>query len=150
MTIFVLANRAGLAASADRRTVERETPPQGRRPGTDQENTRTMENVNIAEMAARYPQMCITVTASDLAAFGSSLIAEALDRQRTAAEQQARAAAEERLLKADEACQLLGISPRTLARWRKRGYLDAVTLGGLVRFRRSDCRRILETGKPEA
>lgn len=109
-----------------------------------------MENVNIAEMAARYPQMCITVTASDLAAFGSAIIEEAMDRQRIAAEQQARAAAEERLLKPDEACQLLGISPRTLARWRKRGYIDAVTLGGLVRFRRSDCRRILETGKPEA
>lgn len=109
-----------------------------------------MENVNITEMAARYPQMCITVTASDLAAFGSSLIAEALERQRTAAEQQARAAAEERLLKADEAGQLLGVSTRTLARWRKRGYLGAVTLGGQVRFRKSDCRHILETGKPEA
>ena len=109
-----------------------------------------MENVNIAEMAARYPQMCITVTASDLAAFGSALIAEALDRQRADAERQALAAAEDRLLKADEAGQLLGVSPRTLARWRKRGYLDAVTLGGQVRFRQSDCRRILETGKPEA
>lgn len=92
----------------------------------------------------------IRATVRDLAAFGSSLIAEAMDRQRTAAEQQARAAAEERLLKADEAGQLLGVSARTLARWRKRGYLDAVTLGGQVRYRQSDCRRILETGKPEA
>ena len=137
------------------RPVPTAAPSNGRhhRKGANRDGTRTpciMENVNITEMAARYPQMCITVQAADLAAFASALIAEAMDRQRTAAEQQARAAAEDRLLKTNEASQLLGVSIHTLHRWRKRGYLDAVTLGGQLRFRQSDCRRILETGKPEA
>lgn len=101
------------------------------------------------EMANRYPTMCVTVQASDLAAFGAAIVQDAMTKQRAACEEQAREAAGEKLLKADEAGRMLGVSERTLARWRKRGYLEAANLGGQIRYRLSDCRRIIEGGRPQ-
>lgn len=101
------------------------------------------------EMATRYPQMCVSVQASDLAAFGAAIVRDAMTKQRAACEEQAREAAGEKLLKADEVGRMLGVSERTLARWRERGYLEAANLGGQIRYRLSDCRRIIEGGRPK-
>jgi excisionase family DNA binding protein len=56
---------------------------------------------------------------------------------------------DERLLTVNEVCQQLGISDRTLRRWRTQGILAAIKVRQTVRFRPSDVERALSGGATE-
>jgi len=56
----------------------------------------------------------------------------------------------EPLLREPDVRRLLGISPATLWRLRKRGLLRAVRLGKAVRFRHQDVERLIESAREPA
>lgn len=98
-------------------------------------------DANIFEIAERFPQMCITVNAGELARFGRELIdatrrefAEQI-RQQTAAE----------LLTREQVAQMFGVDVSTVFRWTQKEYLPAVNVGGAVRYRRGDCVALYES-----
>lgn len=99
--------------------------------------------MDIAKLAREYPGISITITAADLVAFGEKLVADtmAAARQDEAARNKV-ASAEEFLSEAD-ACRLFRVCPQTLWRWRKRGYIEGVLVGGRIKYRKEECQRIL-------
>lgn len=103
----------------------------------------------ILELAKQYPQVSITVQAADLLALGSSIVADTMARYRAEIEARERAEKEEKMLTAQEAGEMLGVCDRTLYRWRRAGYIEGVRVGGVIKYRRSDCRAILANGKPQ-
>jgi len=46
-----------------------------------------------------------------------------------------------------QACEILGIDEATAWRWDKKKYLPAIRIGGKVRYRMSDIKKILDGGK---
>ena len=54
----------------------------------------------------------------------------------------------ERYLSIKQACEMLGIDPSTLWRWRKRGYLAPVEVGGKRKYRLSEIQEMINNGKP--
>ncbi len=104
---------------------------------------------NIIEIAKQYPQVSITVQAADLLALGSTIVTDTMAKYRAEIEARERAEKEEKMLTAQEAGELLGVCDRTLYRWRRAGYIEGVRVGGVIKYRRSDCRAILANGKPE-
>lgn len=73
----------------------------------------------------------LAISAADLKEFGLALIAEA-----AASKEQARN--EDVMMSADEVCEALGISPNSLWRWGKTGYLRGSKVGRKVFYRKSD------------
>ena len=55
----------------------------------------------------------------------------------------------ERYLKTREVTDLLGVTDRTLRRWRQKGVLRASKIGGVVRYGMTDLERAMGT-EPEA
>ena len=55
-----------------------------------------------------------------------------------------RAEKEHALLTAKEVAEYFSVSTKTVTRWRKAGYIEPVAVGGIYKYRRSDCRRLLE------
>lgn len=104
---------------------------------------------SILEIAKQYPQVSITVQAADLLAMGASIVSDTVAKYRAEVEARERAEREEKMLTAQEAGKMLGVCERTLYRWRRAGYIEGVRVGGVIKYRRSDCRVILANGKPE-
>ena len=104
---------------------------------------------NILEIAKQYPQVSITVMATDLLTMGASIVADTMAKYRAEVEARERAEREEKMLTPQEACGMLGVSLKTLYRWRRAGYIEGVLVGGVIKYRRSDCREILANLKPE-
>ncbi|MCD8285836.1 MAG: helix-turn-helix domain-containing protein [Clostridia bacterium] len=75
------------------------------------------------------PTMIVTVRASDLLSAFEACAASALRLAREAVEEP------DRLISKDEAARMLGVSPTTLWRWEKAGYLSPVRIGVAVRYR---------------
>lgn len=102
-----------------------------------------MENP-IIDLAKQFPGVAITIPAGDLEKFGTALIEGTMKRYR---EDLAAKEAEERnekLLTAKEVAQKFGVCSKTITRWRKAGIISPVPVGGLLKYRNSDCRRIIE------
>ena len=97
----------------------------------------------IADLAREYPGVCITIQAADLVAFGERLIADSMKAARADEAARIAAADAEDLVSEAEACQLFGVSKQTLWRWRKRGYIEGVPVGGRIKYHKAECRRIL-------
>lgn len=95
--------------------------------------------MTIEEIIANFPNVSLTIQASDLIAFGERLVSETLAR---AKEEGAKTG--DTLITEDEVRNLFGVSSTTLWRWRKRGYLEGVPVGGRIKYRSSDCQRILK------
>lgn len=96
----------------------------------------------IMELAEKYPQMCITVAASDLADFGAALLTQTIERYKAERDAADRAEKEEIYFTEAEAAAFLGVSKHTLYRWRERQYINFETVGGRIKYRKSECRRI--------
>ena len=100
--------------------------------------------MNFIDLVHAFPEVNITVKASELEAFGIALVKKAKDEaeaealRRMIQEKESRA-----LLTAKEAAEFFGVSTKTITRWRASGYLPSVPVGGLYKYRRSDCRRLL-------
>lgn len=91
------------------------------------------------------PGACVTVAVSleDLRQFCRGVVAEAKrELEAEIAEDKS-----ERYLSIKQACEMLGIDPSTLWRWKKRGYLTPAEVGGKRRYRLSEIRRMLNNGR---
>ena len=109
-------------------------------------NQYTMET-NLLDFARSCPTVSITVNAADLQAFGAALVSETMKQYRAAVEAEIKAKNEDRLLTVVEAAELLGVCAKTVYRMRKAGALEAVPVGGQLKYRRSDCLAILNNGR---
>lgn len=96
--------------------------------------------MNIQELAQCAPSINLTITAGDLKEFATLLIAETKDQL----EQSISDSKAETYLSSEKVMQMMEISKTTLWRWKQRGYLVPVRVGGNERYRLSDIKKILE------
>ena len=96
--------------------------------------------MNIQELAQCAPQINLTITASDLKDFAALLISQTkAELEQTIADSKA-----ESYLSGEKVMETLEISKSTLWRWKQRGYLVPVRIGGNDRYRMSDIKKIME------
>ena len=96
--------------------------------------------LNIAEIAQSAPAINLTITAGDLKNFAVELV----ELTRSELEQTIKESNAETYLTSDKVMEMMKISKVTLWRWKKRGYLVPVRVGGNERYRMSDIKKILE------
>lgn len=88
------------------------------------------------------PALSVMMDASDLEKFATQVVGKtiaAIKLERESAQKSNDAG----LITEAEARSLFGVSSQTLWRWRKRGYIDGVSVGGRIKFRKSDCEAII-------
>lgn len=95
--------------------------------------------MTIEEIAKTFPNVSLTIQASDLIAFGVRLVNETMARAKEECTKD-----DDPLITEEEVRNQFGVSSTTLWRWRKRGYLEGVPVGERIKYRSSDCRRILK------
>lgn len=90
-------------------------------------------------------QVAYTISADDLRSLMSSVIEETIEKTITAQ----RKAMEPDVvwLSIEQVSQRLNVTPATLWRWNKEGYLTNYKFGARVRYKLSDVERIEETEK---
>lgn len=98
----------------------------------------------IMELAQQFPGVSITIPAGELEKFGNALIEGTMKRYREDLAAREAEEREEKLLTAKEVAQKFGVCTKTVTRWRKAGIISPVPVGGLLKYRNSDCRRIIE------
>mgnify|MGYP002627020877 CR=1 FL=1 len=99
--------------------------------------------MNIQELAQCAPQINLTVTAADLRDFATELISQTkAELEQTITDSKA-----ESYLSSEKVMEMLEISKTTLWRWKQRGYLVPVRVGGNERYKLSDIKKILEGEK---
>lgn len=96
--------------------------------------------MNIQELAQCAPQINLTITAADLRNFASELISQTKEQL----EQEISDSKAETYLSSEKVMEMMEISKTTLWRWKQRGYLVPVRIGGNDRYRLSDIQKILE------
>lgn len=94
---------------------------------------------NIMSMMENGANITVAITLEDLNRFLREVIAET----KKELEEQIAEDKGERYLSIKQVCEMLDIDPSSLWRWRKRGYLVPVEVGGKRRYKMSDIRRIL-------
>ncbi len=98
-----------------------------------------MAELNLSELAEAFPTMQVTINVRDLLKANKELVTETVK----ALEQKLTDAAAETYPSADKVAEMLSVSKPTLWRWEKSGYLIPVRIGGKVRYKMSDVKRIL-------
>lgn len=86
------------------------------------------------------PQINLTITAADLRDFAAQLISETKEQL----EQEIAETKGESYLSSEKVMERLEISKTTLWRWKQRGYLVPVRVGGNDRYKLSDIQKIVE------
>ena len=100
-----------------------------------------MENKNnIYELAQTFPNISVTIKLSELIEFGKLLIAET----KRELEQQTKEKNTETYPTRKEVMNILGVSTSTLWKYKKKGLLKPLDLGGRVKYRMSDVKRCME------
>ncbi len=94
---------------------------------------------SINEMMALGNNFTVAIKLEDLVEFHREVLADV----KKELEAQVVEEREERYLSIKQVCELLSIDASTLWRWRKRGYLVPVSIGGKRRYRLSEIKKIL-------
>ena len=97
-------------------------------------------NYDLIELAKRCPDLAITVRLADLVEANRGLIEE-IKRELA---QSLEASKPEIYLTREKVMEMLEVSPTTLWRWEKCGYLIPISIGSKRRYRQSDILKILE------
>lgn len=98
----------------------------------------------IIELAKQCPDVCITVKAGDLI----EAVNYCVDKTRKDLEQQITDSKTETYPTPTQVAEILQVDLSTLWRWKNKGYLVPIEIGGKRRYRMSDVKRIL--GDPSA
>ena len=96
--------------------------------------------MNIQELAQCAPNINLTITAGDLKNFAAQLISQTKEQL----EQEISDSKCETYLSGEKVMEMMEISKTTLWRWKQRGYLVPVRVGGNDRYRLSDIQKIVE------
>jgi hypothetical protein len=99
--------------------------------------------MNLTELAKQVPGLTINVSLADLREFTKEVVAET----KRELEQAIISDKTEKYLTPESTSEFLQVDLSTLWRWKKKGYLVPIEVGGKRRFRMSDINRILESGK---
>lgn len=94
--------------------------------------------MNISELLRSGANVTLAITPADLKEFGLTLIAEA------AAVSQEQSKDDDSLLSVDDVCKALSVSPNSLWRWGKSGYLRGLKVGRKTFYRKSDVDALLK------
>ena len=100
-------------------------------------------NLNFMDIAEQYPELNITVKASDLI----KAIDYCVSRTKQELELQITDAKAETYPSPKRVSEILDVDLSTLWRWNKRGYLCHTEVGGKRRYKMSDVNAILKGGK---
>lgn len=96
--------------------------------------------MNLVDLVQNAPQINVTVSAADLQEFASTLISQTnAELEQTISDSKA-----ETYLSTEKVLEMFEISPTTLWRWKKRGYIVPVRLGGNDRYKLSDVKKLME------
>lgn len=96
--------------------------------------------IDILTLAKEAPGTIIAVRADDLMEANNRLI----DQVRADLEKELAERKTATLLTREKVLEQLNVSPTTLWRWEKRGYLVPVEVGGQRRYKSTDIKRIME------
>jgi len=96
-------------------------------------------NIDIFNLSKQCPELNITVRAADLTEMAVFIVSET-KRQ---IQQDLADAAAETYVSPQKTAEMLDVDTSTLWRWKKRGYLTNIEIGGKRRYRMSDIKRIL-------
>lgn len=96
------------------------------------------------ELTKTFPGVSITIQAGDLEKFGNALIEGAMKRYREDLAAREAEERQEKLLTTKEVAKTFGVCAKTITRWRKAGIITPVPVGGLLKYKSSDCRRIIQ------
>lgn len=99
--------------------------------------------MNIQQVIASGANVSVTVGAKDLNDFARSIAVQT----RQEIEQEVAASKAETHVSPKRAADIFDVDPSTLHRWKVRGYLTPVEVGGKRRYKMSDINRILEGGR---
>ena len=96
--------------------------------------------MDLIEVARQCPDLTVSIRLGDLIEANQSLVEEALMRlEKSVAESRT-----EIYLSRTKVMEMLEVSPTTLWRWEKCGYLIPISIGSKRRYRHSDILKILE------
>lgn len=96
--------------------------------------------VDILSLARECPGTIVAIAAADLVAMGNKLIDEKAKRIEAALSKPGNVELRTR----EEVLKTLNVSPSTLWRWAKSGYLVPINVGGQSRYKSTDIDEILE------
>lgn len=96
--------------------------------------------IDIIKLATERPGTIVSITAGDLLKANSQLVS---DVKRELTEEIERKNSET-LLTPKMVGDKFKVDPSTLWRWKKRGYLVPINVGGQLRYKSSDVEKILE------
>lgn len=102
-----------------------------------------MGSIDIIRLAKECPGTVVAVQANDLAEAGRRLV----DLVRVEVEKEAGRKAASTLLTKEQVISRLNVSETTLWRWKKRGYLIPLAVGGQLRYKSQDIEDIMEGRK---
>ncbi len=123
---------------------KREAIPQDSRPDGESITHTIMIQSQLLDLAKQFPTVSVTVQATDLLSFRAAIVADTIERYKAECEARMKAENEEKLLSRIEVAEKFGISTKTVERWAKAGYLTPVQIGGIKKYRNSECRKIME------
>lgn len=100
-------------------------------------------STNLIELAKEIPNLTISVSLADLQAFHKEVIADT----KRELEDVVISDKAETYPSPKQVCEILGVDNSTLWRWKKKGYLIPIEIGGKRRYPMSSIRKILNGGK---
>jgi hypothetical protein len=95
---------------------------------------------DLIQISNNFPDITISVKVGDLI----EAIEYCVNKTRKELEQQITDASTETYPSPDQVAKILDIDKSTLWRWKQKGYLVPVEIGGKRRYRMSDIKKILE------
>ena len=101
--------------------------------------------MDLLALYDQIPNIQVTITLKDLLDAQTTL----LDQAKAALEQQISDAHADNYISTEKVKEMMGVSTTTLWRWKQRGYLVPVRIGGNDRYRMKDVQRIMEGGGDE-
>ena len=103
------------------------------------------KKMDLLALYDQIPNIQVTITLKDLLDAQTTL----LDQAKAALEQQISDAHADNYISTEKVKEMMGVSTTTLWRWKQRGYLVPVRIGGNDRYRMKDVQRIMEGGGDE-
>jgi len=94
---------------------------------------------NLLEFSKNYPNLNITVKLEELI----EMVQYCILKTRKELEQLVTDANTETYPSSDKVAEILDVSKPTLWRWRKQNYLVPISIGGKIRYKMSDVKRLL-------
>lgn len=97
-------------------------------------------NSNLIQLQQQFPDLAVTIKLADLIEANQILIENA----KAELEQKISDSKGDTYLTTERVIEMMGVSKTTLWRWKQKGYLVPVRIGGNDRYKLSDINRIIE------